>query len=61
MIADNLLRIFRICIPAMSKAAAKFGNELQASLQLMIVKPSSTGGLQVSSHSADENLLKSSF
>jgi len=46
-IADNLLRIFRACIPSMTKAALKFGQDLQASLQLMIVKPSSTGGLQV--------------
>jgi cohesin loading factor subunit SCC2 len=46
-IADNLLRIFRACIPSMTKAALKFGQELQTSLQLMIVKPSSAGGLQV--------------
>jgi hypothetical protein len=32
----------------MTKAATKFGQELQTNLQLMIVKPSSTGGLQVS-------------
>ncbi|KAG8814407.1 Sister chromatid cohesion protein 2 [Serendipita sp. 401] len=46
MIADNLLRIFRACIPAMTKTAAKFGQELQSNLQVMIVKPSPTGGLQ---------------
>ncbi|KAG8832210.1 Sister chromatid cohesion protein 2 [Serendipita sp. 399] len=46
MIADNLLRIFRACIPAMTKTATKFGHELQSNLQVMIVKPSPTGGLQ---------------
>jgi len=31
----------------MSKTAAKFGQDLQATLQVMVVKPSSIGGLQV--------------
>jgi cohesin loading factor subunit SCC2 len=31
----------------MSKTAVKFGQDLQATLQVMVVKPSSIGGLQV--------------
>lgn len=46
LVADSLLRIFRHCIPAMSKSAIKFGQELQANLQSVIVKPSAAGGLQ---------------
>ncbi|KAJ8463322.1 hypothetical protein ONZ45_g17624 [Pleurotus djamor] len=42
-ISDNLLRIFRASIPHMPKTEAKFGAELQALLQPMIVKPS--GGI----------------
>ncbi|KAF8621415.1 hypothetical protein AX15_007826 [Amanita polypyramis BW_CC] len=38
---DYLLKIFRVSIPHMPKTAAKFGHELQASLQPMILKPSS--------------------
>jgi hypothetical protein len=31
----------------MPKTAAKFGHELQAALQPMIIKPSGSGGVQV--------------
>jgi cohesin loading factor subunit SCC2 len=41
----------------MTKAALKFGQELQISLQLMIVKPSSAGGLQVNTQRSVSNLL----
>ncbi|EJD50599.1 hypothetical protein AURDEDRAFT_182486 [Auricularia subglabra TFB-10046 SS5] len=44
--SDYLLKIFRSSIPLMPKTAAKFGVELQQTLQPMIVKPSSSGGLQ---------------
>ncbi|KAF9267598.1 hypothetical protein L218DRAFT_955463 [Marasmius fiardii PR-910] len=43
--ADYLLKIFRASIPHMPKTAAKFGQELQAILQPMILKPSPIGGL----------------
>jgi cohesin loading factor subunit SCC2 len=46
--SDYLLKIFRTCIPHMPKTAAKFGQELQSALQPMILKPSTSGGLQVS-------------
>ncbi|KZW01563.1 hypothetical protein EXIGLDRAFT_738517 [Exidia glandulosa HHB12029] len=45
LISDYLLKIFRASIPLMPKTAAKFGAELQQTLQPMIVKPSSSGGL----------------
>ncbi|TFY54137.1 hypothetical protein EVJ58_g9034 [Rhodofomes roseus] len=45
MTSDYLLRIFRVTIPYMSKAALKFGQDLQLALQPMIIKPSSTSGL----------------
>ena len=44
--SDYLLKIFRVTIPHMPKTAVKFGQELQATLQPMIIKPSS-GGVQV--------------
>ncbi|KAL0563317.1 Sister chromatid cohesion protein 2, partial [Marasmius crinis-equi] len=43
--ADYLLKIFRASIPHMPKTAAKFGQELQAVLQPMILKPSQVGGI----------------
>ena len=45
--SDYLLKIFRASIPHMPKTAAKFGQELQAALQPMIIKPSGAGGVQV--------------
>ncbi|EDR13190.1 uncharacterized protein LACBIDRAFT_292430 [Laccaria bicolor S238N-H82] len=45
--SDYLLKIFRVSIPHMPKTAAKFGQELQTSLQPMIIKPSGGGGIQV--------------
>ena len=45
--SDYLLKIFRVSMPHMPKTAAKFGHELQAALQPMILKPS-TGGTHVS-------------
>ena len=48
----------------MPKTAAKFGHELQAALQPMIIKPSGSGGVQVwflfffSSGSADRAFFK---
>ncbi|KAF8648994.1 hypothetical protein AX16_006108 [Volvariella volvacea WC 439] len=44
--SDYLLKIFKASIPHMPKTAAKFGQELQAALQPMIIKPSG-GSLQV--------------
>ncbi|KAF7422876.1 Sister chromatid cohesion protein 2 [Pleurotus ostreatus] len=41
--SDYLLKIFRVSIPHMPKTEAKFGAELQITLQPMIVKPS--GGI----------------
>ncbi|KAH7103288.1 hypothetical protein BKA62DRAFT_696412 [Auriculariales sp. MPI-PUGE-AT-0066] len=43
--AEYLLKIFRASVPLMPKTAAKFGAELQKTLQPMIIKPSGTGGL----------------
>ncbi|KAK7469438.1 Sister chromatid cohesion protein 2 [Stygiomarasmius scandens] len=43
--SDYILKIFRASIPHMPKTAAKFGQELQQTLQPMIIKPSSTGGI----------------
>jgi cohesin loading factor subunit SCC2 len=45
--SDYLLKIFKVSIPHMPKTAAKFGHELQAALQPMIIKPSGAGGVQV--------------
>jgi cohesin loading factor subunit SCC2 len=45
--ADYLLKIFRAAIPQMPKTAVKFGSELQAALQPMVIKPSPIGGLSV--------------
>lgn len=45
--SDYLLKIFRVSIPHMPKTATKFGQELQAALQPMIIKPSGGGGVQV--------------
>jgi len=45
--SDYLLKIFRVSIPHMPKTAAKFGHELQAALQPMIIKPSGGGGIQI--------------
>ncbi|KAK0464696.1 uncharacterized protein EV420DRAFT_1725943 [Desarmillaria tabescens] len=42
---DYLLKIFRISIPRLPKTTSKLGQELQAALQPMIIKP--TAGLQV--------------
>ncbi|KAH9917952.1 uncharacterized protein B0H18DRAFT_1086944 [Fomitopsis serialis] len=45
--SDYLLRIFRVTIPFMPKTALKFGQELQLTLQPMILKPmSGLSGLQ---------------
>ncbi|KAI0051083.1 hypothetical protein FA95DRAFT_1554896 [Auriscalpium vulgare] len=44
--SDYLLKIFRVSIPHMPKTAAKFGQELQLALQPMILKPSTSGGVQ---------------
>lgn len=44
--SDYLLKIFRVSIPNMPKTAAKFGQELQLALQPMILRPSTTGGVQ---------------
>ncbi|KAI0643094.1 hypothetical protein C8Q79DRAFT_1002826 [Trametes meyenii] len=46
MTSDSLLRIFRASIPHMPKTAAKFGQELQLALQPVILKPSTTAGVQ---------------
>ncbi|KAJ7719905.1 sister chromatid cohesion C-terminus-domain-containing protein [Mycena metata] len=43
---DYLLKIFRASIPHMPRTAIKFGQELQTTLQPMVIKPSSVGGLQ---------------
>ncbi|PPQ86325.1 hypothetical protein CVT25_005626 [Psilocybe cyanescens] len=45
--SDYLLKIFRVSIPHMPKTATKFGQELQAALQPMIIKPSGGGGVQI--------------
>ncbi|RXW23420.1 hypothetical protein EST38_g2453 [Candolleomyces aberdarensis] len=45
--SDYLLKIFRLSVPHMPKTAAKFGHELQSSLQPMIIKPSGGGGIHV--------------
>ncbi|KDR82399.1 hypothetical protein GALMADRAFT_220397 [Galerina marginata CBS 339.88] len=45
--SDYLLKIFKVSIPHMPKTAAKFGQELQAALQPMIIKPSGGGGVQI--------------
>ncbi|KAJ3516976.1 hypothetical protein NLJ89_g794 [Agrocybe chaxingu] len=45
--SDYLLKIFKVSIPHMPKTAAKFGHELQAALQPMIIKPSGGGGIQI--------------
>ena len=45
--SDYLLKIFRVAVPHMPKTAAKFGQELQAALQPMIIKPSGGGGVQI--------------
>ncbi|KAH9480188.1 Protein rad9 [Psilocybe cubensis] len=45
--SDYLLKIFRVSIPRMPKTATKFGHELQAALQPMIIKPSGAGGVQL--------------
>ncbi len=45
--SDYLLKIFRVSIPHMPKTAVKFGQELQAALQPMIIKPSGGGGVQI--------------
>ncbi|KJA17973.1 hypothetical protein HYPSUDRAFT_205707 [Hypholoma sublateritium FD-334 SS-4] len=45
--SDYLLKIFKVSIPHMPKTAAKFGHELQAALQPMIIKPSGAGGVQI--------------
>lgn len=45
MTTDYLLKIFRISIPRLPKTTSKLGQELQAALQPMIIKP--TAGLQV--------------
>lgn len=47
-ISDYLLKIYRLCIPTMPKTALKFGQELQTTLQPMVIKPSSAGGITVS-------------
>ncbi|KAI0064180.1 hypothetical protein BV25DRAFT_1934347 [Artomyces pyxidatus] len=44
--SDYLLKIFRVSTPHMPKTAAKFGHELQMALQPMILKPSTSGGVQ---------------
>ncbi|KAF8904085.1 hypothetical protein CPB84DRAFT_1773363 [Gymnopilus junonius] len=44
---DFLLKIFKVSIPHMPKTAAKFGLELQAALQPMIIKPGGGGGVQI--------------
>jgi hypothetical protein len=46
---DYLLKIFRVSIPHMPPTAGKFGQDLQLALQPMIIKPSGSGGVQVSS------------
>jgi cohesin loading factor subunit SCC2 len=46
-ISDYLLKIFKVAVPHMPKTAAKFGQELQAALQPMIIKPSGGGGVQI--------------
>lgn len=48
-IADYLLRIFRTSVPYLPKTAKTFGQELQVALQPMILKPSGTSGVSVSS------------
>lgn len=48
--SEYLLKIFRNCIPRMSKSAAKFGQTLQQNLQSMVLKPPPSGGLTVSHH-----------
>jgi cohesin loading factor subunit SCC2 len=42
---DYLLKIFRASIPHMPKTAIKFGQELQAALKPMVLKP--TNNIQV--------------
>ncbi|KAJ6620718.1 hypothetical protein B0H10DRAFT_1911606 [Mycena sp. CBHHK59/15] len=42
---DYLLKIFRASIPHMPRTSIKFGQELQAALQPMVIKPSNVGGL----------------
>ncbi|CAK5269780.1 unnamed protein product [Mycena citricolor] len=44
--SEYLLKIFRTSLGHLPKTALKFGQELQAALQPMIIKPSSIGGLQ---------------
>ncbi|KAJ3559315.1 hypothetical protein NM688_g422 [Phlebia brevispora] len=43
--SDYLLRIFRASLPHLPKTALKFGQELQAALQPMILKPSGPAGV----------------
>ncbi|KAJ6466251.1 hypothetical protein C8R45DRAFT_1021008 [Mycena sanguinolenta] len=43
---DYLLKIFRASIPHMPRTAIKFAQELQTTIQPMILKPSPLGGLQ---------------
>ncbi|KAJ7175276.1 sister chromatid cohesion C-terminus-domain-containing protein, partial [Mycena filopes] len=43
---DYLLKIFRASIPHMPRTAIKFAQELQTTLQPMVIKPSPVGGLQ---------------
>ena len=47
VISDYLLRIFRACIPHLPKTAKPFGQQLQTSLQPMILKPSTASGVSV--------------
>lgn len=47
MTSDYLLKIFRASIPHMPKTAAAFGQELQLSLQPMILKPTASAGVIV--------------
>ncbi|KAJ7600473.1 hypothetical protein C8J56DRAFT_910344 [Mycena floridula] len=42
---DYILKTYRVCIPHLPKTAVKFGQELQAILQPMIIKPPQAGGL----------------
>jgi cohesin loading factor subunit SCC2 len=47
LICDFLLKIFRICVPRMSKTSIKFAQDLQQALQPMILKPTLSGGISV--------------
>ncbi|KZS93617.1 hypothetical protein SISNIDRAFT_454038 [Sistotremastrum niveocremeum HHB9708] len=44
ILADYLLKIFRVCIPRMPRTATKFAADLQQALQPMVLKPSAAGG-----------------